>query len=412
MSRAAALHLDGVFALVVYGLIITALAVTFAASYLRPSRPARSNPGGNTMVPSRTRLYTGVGLLTLAAIVGAVGWYKISGEPALNRQVPLLASAGMAVVLLSVAGGALLVADQLRGDDRRLDDLETAVTQLAAALAPSIESPPRLRGTTAIAGTPSPRAAAVVKPSPGAEERARVASAQVTPEPAPVPPSAPAALKAAEPAKAAAKITAPDKVATKAAEPAKASEPAKPAAKPGAKTAPAVASTTAAKPAKATEPVKASEPAKETAAVETAPALASTTAAKKPAKATEPVKAAEKSAEPAKETAAVETAADVTTTAPEKPAAKAAAKKAPTRKPTTKKAAAKKPATKAPVTKPAAKKSPAKKATAPSGLFRPAGTTRQVVRPAPGPVTEPAADVPGEAPAVDQAVTTSSSSPS
>lgn len=92
---------------------------------------------------SRWRLWFGAGSLALAALVGVVGWYKISGERLLNFQVPLLASAGIAVVLLSVLGGSMLVADQMRGDDRRLDELEEAVRSLAAALAPSIEAPPR-----------------------------------------------------------------------------------------------------------------------------------------------------------------------------------------------------------------------------------------------------------------------------
>ena len=95
---------------------------------------------------SRWRLWFGVGALGLAALVAVVGWYKISGERLINFQVPLLASAGLAVVLLSVLGGSMLVADQMRGDDRRLDELEEAVRTLAAALAPSIEAPPRRSG--------------------------------------------------------------------------------------------------------------------------------------------------------------------------------------------------------------------------------------------------------------------------
>lgn len=95
---------------------------------------------------SRWRLWFGAGSLGLAALVAVIGWYKISGERLLNFQVPLLASAGLAVVLLSVLGGSMLVADQMRGDDRRLDELEEAVRALAAALAPGIELPARRAG--------------------------------------------------------------------------------------------------------------------------------------------------------------------------------------------------------------------------------------------------------------------------
>lgn len=97
----------------------------------------------------RWRLITGGGLLLLAAIVGGVGWFKLSGEPLLNRQVPYLASTGIAVMLLAIAGGALLVAEQMRTDDRRLDEIEDAVRTLAEAMSGTIEKPARLRDRAA-----------------------------------------------------------------------------------------------------------------------------------------------------------------------------------------------------------------------------------------------------------------------
>ena len=124
---------------------------------------SRSGPGDNNMPLQRTRLMLGLGVLALAAVVGIVGWYKLAGEPLLNRQIPYLASAGVAVVILAALGGALLVADQLRGDDHRMDDLEAAVRTLADSLAPIIESPARLRRRPAS----SPRAAVVAHSSQG-----------------------------------------------------------------------------------------------------------------------------------------------------------------------------------------------------------------------------------------------------
>jgi len=113
----------------------------------------------------RSRLMLGLGVLAAAAVIGIVGWYKLAGEPLLNRQIPYLASAGVAVVILAAIGGALLVADQLRGDDHRMDDLEAAVRTLADSLAPIIESPARLRDRTRPAS--SPRAAVVAHSSQG-----------------------------------------------------------------------------------------------------------------------------------------------------------------------------------------------------------------------------------------------------
>jgi len=82
-------------------------------------------------------------MLAAAAVVGGVGWYKLSGEPLLNRQIPFLASAGILVVLLSVLGGSMIIAEQLRGDQNRIGGLEDAVRPLTEALAPMVEQPPR-----------------------------------------------------------------------------------------------------------------------------------------------------------------------------------------------------------------------------------------------------------------------------
>jgi len=54
----------------------------------------------------------------------------------------------MAVVILAAVGGAFIVAEQLRNDDRRIAELEDAVRQLAEAVAPAIEAPARLRAAT------------------------------------------------------------------------------------------------------------------------------------------------------------------------------------------------------------------------------------------------------------------------
>ncbi|MGZ6792350.1 MAG: hypothetical protein ACXVFV_05310, partial [Mycobacteriales bacterium] len=110
------------FALVSFSLLALALLLAFLAG-LRPATPA---PGG-TVTTHRTRLWTGLGVLALAAVVGGVGWYRLSGEPLLNRQIPFLASAGVLVVLLSVLGGSLIIAEQLRGDQHRIGELEDAV---------------------------------------------------------------------------------------------------------------------------------------------------------------------------------------------------------------------------------------------------------------------------------------------
>ena len=132
------------YAFAVVGLIALPLLLGFLAG-LRPRTTTRrtTSAHGGTVRTTSTRLWTGLGVLGLAALVGGIGWYRISGEPLLNRQVPFLASAGILVVLLSVLGGSILISEQLRGDQTRIADLEDAVRDLTEALAPMVELPPR-----------------------------------------------------------------------------------------------------------------------------------------------------------------------------------------------------------------------------------------------------------------------------
>jgi hypothetical protein len=128
------------FVLVAFGLLGIPLLLAFLAGL----RPATATPSyGGTVNTQRTRLWTGLGVLAAAAVVGGVGWYRVSGEPLLNRQIPFLASAGIVVVLLSVLGGSLIIAEQLRGDQHRISELEDAVRALTDALSPMVELPPR-----------------------------------------------------------------------------------------------------------------------------------------------------------------------------------------------------------------------------------------------------------------------------
>ncbi len=126
---------DG-YTLVVFGTVGLAVLLGVAAGY--------PYTGGSSMKSSRPRLWVGLSVIALAALVGGIGWFRISGEPLLNRQIPFLASAGLFAVLLAIVGGALMVSEQLKGDQSRIEELENAVRALTEALAPSIEAPPRI----------------------------------------------------------------------------------------------------------------------------------------------------------------------------------------------------------------------------------------------------------------------------
>jgi hypothetical protein len=96
-----------------------------------------------TEKPSHWRLALGVASLVAAAIVGIVGYMKLSLEPSLNHQLPYLASAGMALVFFSAVGVSLIVSDQLQTDDARMRELAAAIERLAEVLGPDIERAPR-----------------------------------------------------------------------------------------------------------------------------------------------------------------------------------------------------------------------------------------------------------------------------
>ena len=129
----------GVFAIVAAGLLVgAALLVALSISH----RSQRT--GGISMsMFRRNRLLAGLGCFAAAGVVAIVGYLKISIEPELNRQIPYLASAGMLLVILVVLGGALLVAEQLRTDSERIDELEAAIGRLTAEVEPLIERPAR-----------------------------------------------------------------------------------------------------------------------------------------------------------------------------------------------------------------------------------------------------------------------------
>jgi hypothetical protein len=92
---------------------------------------------------SRWRLACGVVALAAAAVLGIVGYLKLSLEPSLNHQLPYLASAGMAVIVLSAIGVCLIITDQLHTDDARIEELTVAIERLADVLGSDVERPAR-----------------------------------------------------------------------------------------------------------------------------------------------------------------------------------------------------------------------------------------------------------------------------
>jgi hypothetical protein len=80
----------------------------------------------------------GVGLIALL-----LGWYGVSGESVVAKQLPYLASGGLVGIALVALGGRFMLIQDLRRDSRRLDRLETMVDELHTALLSRPDAPGR-----------------------------------------------------------------------------------------------------------------------------------------------------------------------------------------------------------------------------------------------------------------------------
>ncbi|MBI4728529.1 MAG: hypothetical protein HY775_03390 [Acidobacteria bacterium] len=137
------------------GLVGAAVALPAALGFTRPRRrrrftvpeiPPPDQEDAMPKQPRRWRLAAGAALIASATVVAIVGYLKISVEPSIARQIPYLASAGLGALILAVTGGSLLMADQIRAEDDRVEEIERSVERLAELVAPTVERPARVEG--------------------------------------------------------------------------------------------------------------------------------------------------------------------------------------------------------------------------------------------------------------------------
>lgn len=77
-----------------------------------------------------------LGYLFIAAGVVAlfIGWWGVSGTALVAKQLPYIASAGLAGIVLVAIGNRIFLVNDLRRDSGRLDRLEEMVAELHAVL--------------------------------------------------------------------------------------------------------------------------------------------------------------------------------------------------------------------------------------------------------------------------------------
>src|SRR4051794_10553005 len=83
-------------------------------------------------------------LVALGLVALFLGWYGVSGQSLVAKQLPFLASGGLLGIALVVLGGRFMLMQDLRRDSGRLDRLETMVNELHAALLARPDAPARV----------------------------------------------------------------------------------------------------------------------------------------------------------------------------------------------------------------------------------------------------------------------------
>jgi hypothetical protein len=76
------------------------------------------------------RVIAGWALVLAGVVLLALGWYGVSGDPDVARQLSYLVSGGLGGLLTGIVGVALLVSDDLRSDRERLGRVESAMLEV------------------------------------------------------------------------------------------------------------------------------------------------------------------------------------------------------------------------------------------------------------------------------------------
>jgi hypothetical protein len=92
-------------------------------------------------VGGSTRPLIGWVLAAVGVIVIIVGWYGVSGQAVIAKQLPYLISGGLGGVALVGIGAALIGTERLRQDARRIARLEGMVQELYSVLLVHGDSP-------------------------------------------------------------------------------------------------------------------------------------------------------------------------------------------------------------------------------------------------------------------------------
>lgn len=95
------------------------------------------------------RPWAGWALAAVGVIVIIVGWYGVSGQALVAKQLPYLISGGLGGVALVGIGAAMISAERRRQDTGRIERLEEMVSELRGVLLAHPDAPPaRVEGSS------------------------------------------------------------------------------------------------------------------------------------------------------------------------------------------------------------------------------------------------------------------------
>lgn len=102
------------------------------ADVSRAPRPVAEPPAGG-------RLLLGWLLLIAGLVMLVAGWFGVSGEPDVARQLAYLASGGIGGLLAGIVGVGFLISNDIRTDRERLGRVEAALLEVRDMLAAQAE---------------------------------------------------------------------------------------------------------------------------------------------------------------------------------------------------------------------------------------------------------------------------------
>jgi hypothetical protein len=87
------------------------------------------------------RPWAGWGFIGLGALLVLLGYFGVSREAIVEKQVPYVVSGGVGGLLLCILGAYFLATEELRRDSGRLDRLEQMVQELHGVLLTRADAP-------------------------------------------------------------------------------------------------------------------------------------------------------------------------------------------------------------------------------------------------------------------------------